>query len=135
LKRIQENIQKVLDKINAGAASLTQEQIESIHSQNRIYVSNDNPPGTAGGTFYIPQRQAENPNIDKFAADLIHDSRHSEQFARGISYNEETAIPMEREASQFAVGVMNNIGGWNTDVIKAYEVDAITGHLPTGMKD
>jgi hypothetical protein len=55
--------------------------------------------------------------------------------ARGISYNETTAIPMEREASLFAVGVMSNIGGWDTAVIEAYEVDAITGHLPSGMKD
>jgi len=78
---------------------------------------------------------AENPNIDKLAADIVHDSRHSEQLARGLSYNETNAIPMEREASLFTVGVINNIGGWNTDVIEAYEVDTITGHLPSGMRD
>jgi hypothetical protein len=135
LKRIQGNLQKAFDQINAGAANLSEEQIESIHSQNRIYVSNDNPVGTVGGTFHITQRMAENPNIDKLAADIVHDSRHSEQFARGVSYNEGNAIPMEREASLFTVGVINNIGGWNTDVIEGYEVDAITGHLPSGMRD
>jgi RHS repeat-associated protein len=135
LKRIQGNLQKAFDKINSGAASLSEEQIESIHSQNRIYVSNDNPIGTFGGTFYISQKMAENPNIDKLAADIVHDSRHSEQLARGLSYNETNAIPMEREASLFTVGVINNIGGWNTDVVEGYEVDAITGHVPSGMKD
>jgi RHS repeat-associated protein len=135
LKRIQDNLQKGFDKINSGAASLSEDQIESIHSQNRIYVSNDNPGGTMGGTYYMTQREAENPNIDKMAADIIHDSRHSEQFARGISYNEKNAIPMEREASLFTVGVITNIGGWSADVIEAYEVDAITGHLPSGMRD
>jgi hypothetical protein len=42
---------------------------------------------------------------------------------------------MEREASLFTVGVINNIGGWNEDVIEGFEVDAITGHLPSGMTD
>ena len=44
---------------------------------------------------------------------------------------------MEREASQFAVGVMNNIGGFNAEVLKGYGADAITGHLGfgSGMKD
>jgi len=46
------------------------------------------------------------------AADIIHDSRHSEQFARGLSYNGANAIPMEREASLFTLGVIDNIGGW-----------------------
>jgi RHS repeat-associated protein len=135
LKRIQDNLQKAFDKINAGAAKLTEEQIESIHSQNRIYVSNDNPIGTVGRTFHITQRMAENPNIDKLAADIVHDSRHSEQLARELSYNETNAIHMEREASQFTVGVINNIGGWNTDVLEGYKVDAKNGHLPSGMRD
>lgn len=43
LNRIKANLQKVFDKINSGAIKLTADQIESIHSQNRIYVSNDNP--------------------------------------------------------------------------------------------
>ena len=54
---------------------------------------------------------AENPNIDKLAGDIIQESRHSEQLARGLSYNEVNAITMEQEASQFTVDVMNNTGG------------------------
>jgi len=73
LKRIQDNLQKAFDKINAGANDLTQDQIESIHSQNHINVSNYNPNATVGDTFYITQRTAENPNIDKLSADIIHD--------------------------------------------------------------
>ena len=42
---------------------------------------------------------------------------------------------MEMEASQFAVGVMKNTGGWGPSVLKGYEDDARTGHLPSGMKD
>jgi len=135
LNRIKVNLQKVFDKINSGATKLTADQVESIHSQNRIYVSNDNPIGTAGDTFHITQRMAENPNIDKLAGDIIHDSRHSEQSARGLSYNEANAITMEQEASQFAVDVMNNTGGWDADVFKGYQDDARTGHLPEGLKD
>lgn len=111
LKQIQDNLQKAFDKINAGANDLTDAQRESIHSQNTIYVSNDFDIGTVGDTFYIPQQTAVNPNIDQLAADIIHDGRHSEQFARGLSFNEKTMIPMENEASQFAVDVMNKIGG------------------------
>jgi hypothetical protein len=121
--------------INSGETKLTADQIESIHSQNRIYVSNDNRIGTVGSTFHITQRMAENPNIDKLAGDIVHDSRHSEELARGLSYNEANAIPMEMEASQFTVGVMNNIGGWDADVLSGYQGDARTGHLPAGMKD
>ena len=137
LKRIQDNLQKAFDKINAGANDLTQDQIESIHSQNRINVSNYNPNATVGGTFYITQRTAENPNIDTLSADIIHDSRHSEQFARGLSYNEKTAIPMETEASQFAVDVMDKMGGFNADVRAGYQDDAKTGHFlrGSGWKD
>ena len=42
---------------------------------------------------------------------------------------------MEQEASQFAVDVMNNTGGWDADVFKGYQDDARTGHLPSGWKD
>jgi len=135
LNRIKDNLQKAFDKIDSGATKLTADQIESIHSQNRIYVSNDNPIGTVGGTFHITQRMAENPNIDKLAGDIIHDSRHSEQLARGLSYNEANAITTEQEASQFTVDVMNNTGGWDADVFKGYQDDARTGHLPGGWKD
>ena len=117
--RIKANLQKAFDKINAGATRLTADQIESIHSQNRIYVTNEiEGPRTMGDTFYITQRTAENPNIDKLAADIIHDSRHSEQFARGLSYKGANAIPMEREASLFALGVIDIIGGWDNNVIR-----------------
>jgi hypothetical protein len=42
---------------------------------------------------------------------------------------------MEMEASQFAVGVMKNAGGWDANVLKGYEDDARIGHLPPGWKD
>jgi hypothetical protein len=102
---------------------------------SRISVSNQHFLGMNGSTFQITQRTAENPNLDKLSADIIHDSRHGEQSKRGLSYNETTAIPMEMEASQFAVGVMNNIGGWDAKVLKGYEEDAAKGHLPPGWKD
>lgn len=79
LNRIKANLQKAFDKINAGSTKLSPDQIESIHSQNRIHFSNDFDIETVGGTFYIPQQTAENPSIDKLTADIIHDSRHSEQ--------------------------------------------------------
>jgi RHS repeat-associated protein len=115
LKRIQENLQKAFDKINAGADKLTKEQIQSIGSLNGLSVSKGGAIGMTGGTFQITQRMAENPNLDKLSADNIHDSRHGEQSKRGLSYNEQTAIPREMEASQFAVGVMKSTGGWDTD--------------------
>jgi RHS repeat-associated protein len=130
LKRIQDNLQKAFDKINAGADKLTKEQKESIGSMKGISVSRSGAIGMSGGTFQITQRMAENPNVDKLSADIIHDSRHAEQAKRGLSYNEKTAIPMEMEASQFTVGVINNIGGWDAKVVKGYEQDAATGHLP-----
>lgn len=43
-------------------------------------------------------------------------------------------IPMEMEASQFAVGVMNNIGGFGVDTIKFYQEKALTGHIRPGSK-
>lgn len=135
LKRIQDNLQKAFDKINAGADKLTNDQIQSIGSMSRISVSNQHFLGMNGSTFQITQRTAENPNLDKLSADIIHDSRHGEQAKRGLSYNETTAIPMEMEASQFAAGVMNNIGGWDAKVLKDYQDDARTGHLPAGWKD
>lgn len=135
LKRIQDNLQKAFDKINAGAEKLSTEQVQSIGSMSRISVMVRTPGGMNGSTFEIKQHTAENPNLDKLSADIIHDSRHGEQFRRGLSYNEATYIPMEMEASQFAVGVMNNIGGWDGKVLKGYEDDARTGHLPRGMKD
>jgi hypothetical protein len=104
-------------------------------SMSRISVSNQHFLGMNGSTFQVTQRTAENPNLDKLSADIIHDSRHGEQSRRGLSYNETTAIPMEMEASQFAVDVMKSTGGWNTDVLKGYEDDARTGHLPPGWKD
>ena len=73
-------------------------------------------------------------SLDKLSADIIHDSRHGEQSRRRLSYNETTAIPMEMEASQFAVGDMNNIGGWDAKVLKGYQDDARTGHLSPGPK-
>ena len=93
---------------------------------SRISVSNQHLLGMNGSTFQITQRTAENPNLDKLSADIIHDSRHGEQFKRGLSYNETTAIPMEMEASQFAVGVMKNTGGWDPSVLKGYEDDTRT---------
>ena len=42
---------------------------------------------------------------------------------------------MEMEASQFTIGVINNIGGWDAEVVKGYERDAATGHLPRELKD
>lgn len=134
LKRIQNNLQKALDKINAGADRLTKEQVQSIGSLSRLSVGK-HEVGMNGSTFQITQRMAENPNVDQLSADIIHDSRHGEQFKRGLSFDETTAIPMEMEASQFAVGVMNNIGGWNTETLKSYEEDAAKGHLPPGWKD
>jgi RHS repeat-associated protein len=134
LKRILDNLQKAFDKIEAGAAGLLPEQIESIHSQNHINVSNYNPNATVGDTFLITQRTAENPNIDKLAGDIIHDSRHSEQFNRGLSYNEKTYLPMEMEASQFAGEAMDKIGGFNPEIRNGFEDDAKNGHFPRGYK-
>lgn len=135
LKRIQDNLQKAFDKINAGADKLTNDQKQSIGSMNGLSVSKNGAIGMNNGTFEITQRMAENPNLDKLSADIIHDSRHAEQAKRGLSYNETTAIPMEMEASQFAVGVMKSTGGWDADVLKGYEGDAARGHLPSGWKD
>ena len=111
LNKIKDNLQKAFDKINAGADKLTTEQTQSIGRMKGISVSANGPIGMVGGTFLITQRMAENPNVDKLSGDIIHDSRHAEQAKRGLSYNEETVIPMEMEASQFTVGVMNNIRG------------------------
>lgn len=135
LKRIQDNLQKAFDKINAGADKLTKEQIQSIGSMSRISVMVRTDGGMNGSTFEMKQQSAENPNLDKLSADIIHDSRHGEQFKRGLSYNETTAIPMEMEASQFAVDVMKSTGGWDGEVLNGYEKDARTGHLRPGWKD
>jgi RHS repeat-associated protein len=136
LKRIQDNLQKAFDKINAGfdkahpeSSKLSPEQIQSIHSMKGISVGN-RAVGMNGSTFQITQRIAETPNLDRLSADILHDSRHAEQFKRGLSFTEETAIPMEMEASQFAVDAMKRIGTWSDSVIRGYEGDAATGHLP-----
>jgi len=60
---------------------------------------------------------------------MIHDSRHAEQFRRGISFSQETAVPMEMEASQFTVDVMKNMGTFDASTMKSYEDDAKTGHI------
>jgi len=135
LKRIQDNLQRVFNKVNAGADKLSTEQKQSIGNLSRISVSNQQLIGMTGGTFQISQRMAENPNIDKLASDIIHDSRHAEQVNRGLTYNNTNAVPMEMEASQFTVDVMKNIGGWDANVLKDYEDDARTGHLRPGWKD
>jgi|GEM_PF-6880115 len=46
-----------------------------------------------------------------------------------ISFSEETAVPMEIEASQFTVDVLKNIGTFDAGTIKSYEDDAKTGHI------
>ena len=137
LEKIKENLKKVFDRINAAAKDLTPDQIESIHSQNKIYVTNRVDVGTFNGTFFIPQSMAENPDLDKLTADIIHDGRHSEQFARGLSFNESTMIPMEKEASQFTVDVMNNMGGFGAKTLEFYKEKAKTGHIRpgSGMQD
>jgi hypothetical protein len=129
LKRIQDNLQKAFDKINSGADKLTKDQINSIASMSGISIGK-HVVGMVGSTFQITQRMAENPSVDQLSAGIIHDSRHAEQFKRGLSYNDKTAIPMEMEASQFTVEVLNSIGGWDAGVVKLFENDAKTGHLP-----
>jgi RHS repeat-associated protein len=129
LKRIQDNLQKAFDKINAGADKLTKEQIQSIGSMKGVSVLTRTTGGMNGSTYEMKQTMAENPNIDNLASGMIHDSRHGEQFRRGISFSPETAIPMEMEASQFAVDVMKNIGTFDASTMKSYEDDAKTGHI------
>jgi hypothetical protein len=90
-------------------------------------VINTKNEGTVNGTFYILQRHAENPNIDVLGSDIIHDSRHSEQLKRGLSYNEKTFIPMEMEASQFTLSVIET-RGWSESEIQAMRKDAAEGH-------
>lgn len=43
-------------------------------------------------------------------------------------------IPMEMEASQFAVGVMENIGGFGADTVKFYQERALIGHIRARSK-
>jgi RHS repeat-associated protein len=134
-ERIKNNLQKAFDKINSGENKMLPGQVESMHSQNRISVSNENMIGTYGDTYHMTQRMAENPSIETLAAEIIHDSRHSEQIARGLNNSEANAVTMEQEASQFTVEVMNRTGGWNPHLVKAYEDDARTGHLRREMND
>jgi hypothetical protein len=129
LKRIQDNLQKAFDKINAGADKLTKEQIQSIGSMKGVSVLTRTNGGMNGSTYEMKQTLAENPDIDNLSSGMIHDSRHAEQFRRGISFSQETAIPMEMEASQFAVDVMKNIGTFDAGTMKTYEDDAKTGHI------
>jgi len=136
LKRIQGNLQKAFDKINAGADKLTKEQIQSIGSMKGVSVLTRTTGGMNGSTYEMKQTMAENPNIDNLASGMIHDSRHAEQFRRGIDFSPETAIPMEMEASQFTVDVMKNIGTFDASTMKTYEDDARSGHLyQRGWKD
>ena len=129
LNRIKANLQKAFDKINSGADKLTIDQKSSIASMTGISVGKS-VVGMVDSTFHITQALAENPNVDKLSADIIHDSRHAEQFNRGLYFNQATAVPMEMEASQFTVDVLKDIGGFGSDTVKFYESDAATGHLP-----
>ena len=69
-----------------------------------------------------------NPNTDVLSVDIMHDARHAEQAARGISYNEKTAIPMEMEASSFVLGVIAT-RGWSEESIQGSCRDSKYGHL------
>jgi RHS repeat-associated protein len=138
LAKIQAALQAAIDKINSGETKLTKDQIESIHSMNKIQITKDpkkdnwrefRGTGTFGGTFYMNVYYVLNSTPHGLAGAIIHDSRHSEQIKRGLNYSKFT-LPMEREASEFAIGVIYRIGGFPDSEIDVYEKDAVTGHLP-----
>lgn len=87
-----------------------------------------------GNTFNMKLDHTVNPNIDILSGDIIYDSRHAEQSARDLTYNEETAIPMEMEASSFTLGVIET-RGWNASSLATFRKDAAEGHLHRGWTD
>jgi RHS repeat-associated protein len=140
LAKVKESITKAFDKINQANKDkpFTQGQLDSIHRLDNIQVTANRTgaEGMVGNTFYLQFNHATNPNIYVLSGDIMHDSRHAEQAARGLSYNEKTAIPMEMEASTFVLGIIET-RGWSNESINGFRQDAAQGHLPpnSGWKD
>jgi hypothetical protein len=85
---------------------------------------------------FICGQDAANPNTDILSGNIMHDPRHTEQVKRGLSYNQTYAVPMEMEASQFVLGIIET-RGWSASSIEYFRKDASRGHLPprSGWKD
>ena len=123
LAKVKESITKAFDKINQAHKdkAFTQEQLDSIHRLDKIQVTPNKTgaEGMVGNTFYLQFNHASNPNIDVLSGNIMHDARHSEQMARGISYGEKNAIPMEMEASSFVLGIIVT-RGWSESSIQGF---------------
>ncbi len=132
LAKVKEAITKAFDKINQALNDkpFTKEQLDSIHRLDKIQVTPNKTgaEGMGGNTFYLQFNHAANPNTDILSGDIMHDARHGEQAARGISYNEKTAIPMEMEASNFVLGIIVT-RGWSDSSIQSFCADSVKGHL------
>jgi hypothetical protein len=128
---IKENINKAIARINEGTDKLSSDQIKAINSMKGIEVRNDikfpfmNPESKV---FNMNQSRAENPNLDNLTADIIHDSFHTDQMNRGLSFKtpEDQRI-REQEASAFTIEVGERIGLSKT-TIDLFREDARTGH-------
>ena len=137
LNKVKEAMTKAFDKINQAHKDkpFTQEQLDSIHRLEKIKVNvNGGTEGMVGNTFHLQFNHATNPNTDILSGDIMHDARHAEQRSRGLTYNSENGIPMEREASSFVLGVIIT-RGWSEESIQAFCNDSKFGHLPRGWKD
>lgn len=132
LTKVKEAVTKAFDKINQANKDkpFTEDQLDTIHRLDKIQVNGNNGvEGMVGNTFNLKFNHATNPNTDVLSGDIMHDARHAAQEARGLSYSEETAIPMEMEASSFVLGIMVT-RGWSDESIQGFCRDSKTGHTP-----
>jgi hypothetical protein len=136
LAKVQETITKAFDKINQAHKDkpFTQDQLDSIHRLEKIQVNDPKGvEGMVGNTFNILFHHATNPNIDVLSGNIMHDPRHAEQEARGFSYSEKTAMPMEMEASSFVLGIIIT-RGWSDESIQGFCRDSKFGHFGKDSK-
>jgi RHS repeat-associated protein len=98
-EKIKANIDGAIAKINSGDAKLTLEQKTAINSMKGIEVRADIPSSQTNPVsrvFNIKQSLSETQDLNWLAASIVHDSFHSDQFRRGMSYNEKSQDSMER---------------------------------------
>jgi RHS repeat-associated protein len=87
LLKVKESVTKAFDKINQAhkANTFSPEQLDTIGRIKTIQVNgNKGIEGMAGNTFHIRFNHAINPEIDILSGNIMHDSRHAEQMARGL---------------------------------------------------
>jgi len=113
-EKIKERLNDAIAKINAGADKLTTEVKKAINSMKGIEVRTDinySFTNVNNKTFNMMPSSILVGSLDTLTGAIIHDSFHSDQARRGLSFEgEKNLVDREKEAYSFAADVAEKIG-------------------------